>query len=200
MGIRSLSTASISTGTKRSKVWDQSATTTSFESIATVALSSGQSLITFSSIPQTYKHLQLIAHIKTGRVADGDGVNIRLNGDTGANYSGQYIYANGNATFAGDYGNLTSGMAMLTGSGTNANCANIFGGNVIDIFDYSNVNKFTHANGTDGYNLSSTNINWLASKTGIWRNKAAVTNIVLWTDSGQNFSTYSHFSLYGIKG
>jgi hypothetical protein len=41
----------------------------SYESIATVTLSSGQSSITFTSIPQTYKHLQVRAISRDARTA-----------------------------------------------------------------------------------------------------------------------------------
>ncbi len=91
MGIRSLRTASISTGAKRSKFWDQTARVAdnSYESIATVNVgSSGSSFVEFTSIPSTYKHLQIRANSRyTGYQNSGAAVYLQFNGDTGSNYS-----------------------------------------------------------------------------------------------------------------
>jgi len=55
----------------------------SFESIAT-ATGSGQTSVTFSSIPSTYKHLQIriIARDNSGNGGGSGALRLRFNGDT----------------------------------------------------------------------------------------------------------------------
>ena len=72
--------------------------TSSYESIATTTVGAlGASSVTFSSIPSTYKHLQLRWIARSNRVAAQDFVDIRLNSDTGANYSAHLLYGDGSA-------------------------------------------------------------------------------------------------------
>ena len=72
------------------------ASTTSYESIASYAPSSGSS-VTFSSIPSTYKHLQI-----RWMAYSGVGVNLSLqfNGDTGNNYADHWISGDGSTASA----------------------------------------------------------------------------------------------------
>ena len=66
----------------------------SYESIATYNPTSGQS-VTFSSIPSTFKSLQVrILYLTSG----ADNINYRLNGDTGTNYAVHYLFAAGSET------------------------------------------------------------------------------------------------------
>ena len=57
---------------------------TSYESIATNSLS-GATSYSFSSIPSTYKHLQIRFNMIVG--AGNDAIYTRANGDTGSNYA-----------------------------------------------------------------------------------------------------------------
>ena len=87
MGIRSLSTSSIKTGVRRNRIWDQNISFGSdFYQIATTTVGGGgTSSITFSSIPQTYTHLQI--RLLGKYAVSGDTTLIRVNGDTGNNYT-----------------------------------------------------------------------------------------------------------------
>ena len=71
-----------------------------FESIATTTVGSGgQSTITFSSIPSTYKHLQIrYAAKNSGTSENFVAMKWVYNSDTAANYSNHYIYGSGAAT------------------------------------------------------------------------------------------------------
>ena len=62
----------------------------SFESIATVTLSSGSTTIDITSIPSTYKHLQLRILAKTASTYF-DYMYARFNSDAGSNYYAQYV-------------------------------------------------------------------------------------------------------------
>ena len=79
------------------------ASTTSFESIATVTVGSGgSSSISFSSIPSTYKHLQVRCIARSSRTQNSGYGVIRFNSDTGTNYS--YHSLAGDGASASAYG------------------------------------------------------------------------------------------------
>lgn len=164
-----------------------------FESIATTTLGSNQSTITFSGIPQTFKHLQLRILARTDRAADDkDSANIRFNGDSGTNYSQKVLSSNGASVSAANTSGGTSISTIATASATGAS-ANVFGYSVIDIFDYANTNKNKTVFSLTGTLLAQLSI-------GSWQNTSAVTSITILPNVGSNFVANSRFALYGIEG
>jgi hypothetical protein len=161
--------------------------TGSYESIQTVNVGAGGSTsITFSSIPSTYKHLQIRAYAPTGNYMD-----IRFNGDTtSSNYRGHYIVGVGSGT---------------PGAGTNANAAYFpeAGGwsspwcAVLDILDYSDTNKYKTQRTLEGFDANGSGEVYLYSS--LWMSTSAISSIVL-SRSGASVGQYSKFALYGIKG
>lgn len=202
MGIRSLSTASISTGTKRSKIWDQSAQVTppAFESIATYAVTSGTvNTITFDNIPQTYKHLELRMILRDYRQVTGFGeTNILFNNVT-ANSSSVYY----KQRLASQGGNITgyysANADQLYGPSypRGSSYSGIFGAQVWKIEDYTNTNKHKAYLAYGGfYGSGSDEVSYWA---GAWTGTSALTRIDIYPNQF-GFDTYSHFALYGIKG
>jgi hypothetical protein len=167
--------------------------TTGFVSIATTTLSSNQSTITFSGIPQVYKHLQIRS---VNQSTSGSWATISLNSDTTAsNYAMHRLSGDGVTAFAESY-TSTNQRRFFTSYQSPYWCSS-----VIDILDYTNTNKNTtvrglHSwagDGASGYN-GEVNFN-----SNLWLNTAAVSTIDI-TVSGQNFTQYSKFALYGIQG
>lgn len=207
MGIRSLRTASISTGVKRSKVWDQSAVVippNSYESIQTVTLTGNQSTVTFSSIPSTYKHLQVRAIGRTTRTNYSvEQVYMRFNSDTGNNYSTHVLGGDGGSAYAytGSFPNswVYTGQIATDIAGTNA-----FGGFVTDILDYTNTNKYKTTRAVSAVepnaSYSGTVYGAVNLASGLWMSTSAITSITFSTEVSGNFKQYSQFALYGIKG
>lgn len=168
-----------------------------FESIATTTVGSGGiSTVTFSSIPSTYKHLQIryIARSGRSRVATG-GLTIRFNGS----YStyGHEIQGDGSAASASG-GVPSIGSLHVCATGVDAASAT-FGAGYIDILDYANTNKVktiralsaADTNGAGQVKYLSTFIN----------STSAISSITFETvDGGTNIQQYSSFALYGIKG
>ena len=193
MAIRSLSTSSISTGAKRSKFWDQSTVlqNNSYESIATVLVGSGgASTVTFSSIPQTYKHLQVRF---IGNSSASDNANFTFNSDTGNNYTRHRFSGNGSAS-AGSGGTSLPGWYVFSSTGF---LSGHFGPAVVDILDYTNTNKYKTGRALSGsHNNSSGGIEHTG---GLWLNTAAITRIDITAYAG-SWAQHSHFALYGIKG
>jgi hypothetical protein len=169
-----------------------------FESIATLS-GSGVSTVTFSSIPSTYKSLQIRF---TGRLATQTGgslynTNMRLNGDTGANYTWHGIRGTNNAAVAyGSTGNTYFDIEETMPDSTIS--ASIFSAAIVDIHDYASTakNKTVRAiHGTD--TNTTTGRIWLSST--VWLNTSAITSITLYTNASGNFATETSFALYGVK-
>ena len=165
----------------------------SFDSIATVTVGSGgQSSVTFSSIPQTYKHLQI-------RYITRDGVNssntvLTFNGDTGANYSTHYLVGNGSSASAGA---AASSSFIYTDILTNSSTS--YSGAVVDILDYASTSKNKTVRTLAGIDLNGSGTVWLAS--GAWYNSStAISSLRLINNNANAFPQYSSFALYGIKG
>jgi hypothetical protein len=174
--------------------------TNSYESISTVTLSSNQTTITFSSIPSTYKHLQLriIARSDKSTNAGVDGL-LRFNSDTGANYNWHYILGYGTGTAAGGVANASSIDLGITAA-ANGSSSNIYAATIVDILDYADTNKFKTTRSIDGFEPNQSSGRDLRYVSGSWRNTNAITSMTLTTDPSSNFIQYSSFALYGIKG
>jgi hypothetical protein len=163
----------------------------SYESIATTTVGSGGSAtITFSSIPSTYQHLQIRG--LTLSSSANNNIIVRLNSDTGTNYS--YHVLNGTGTIAESYGGTSSTIMSAGYTGASSN-ASVF---VTDILDYGNTNKYTTIKSLGGIDQNGSG--YVNLHSGAWRNTAAVTTITITHGAAVNFAEYSSFALYGIKG
>ena len=167
--------------------------TNSYESIATTTVGAGgQSSITFSSIPSTYKHLQIRGIGRTS--AGGESLRLRFNSDTGANYANHELYGTGSAASAYAEFNVNSNFADSFAPSSAS--ANVFGVGVIDILDYANTNKYKTIRALSGYDNNGSG--YAVLNSGLWRNTTAIDTILLFFGSG-NLTQYSTFALYGIK-
>jgi hypothetical protein len=172
-----------------------------FDSIATVTVGAGgSSTITFSSIPNTYKHLQIRGISKQSATTTGfPNVGLYFNADTTfTNYRSHYINANGSAVGAGEVqaaGYYAYSFNTIT---SNAGYANMFGVSVTDILDYANTNKNKTIRTLGGQDANGSGE--VVFTSGLWMNSSTAVNaITLVLPGGGNFVQYSFFALYGIK-
>jgi len=171
--------------------------TNSYESIATVTVGSGgSSTIEFTSIPSTYKHLQIRGIARVDRSTTQTYLRLRFNSDSGTNYSYHGVSGNGSTTGT-DAGASQDFIETLRFPGATST-ANIFGAIVIDILDYANTNKYKTTRALGGADQNGSGEIWLQS--GNWRNTTAISSITLLEAITGNFVQYSTFALYGIKG
>ena len=166
--------------------------TNSYESIATFSGTGSSGIITFSSIPSTYKHLQIrfIAR-STGSAASY--LAITLNSTT-TNYYGHYLAGSGTSASAGPTG-VTNQMEFYQAIGNSTSSS--FGAGILDILDYTDTNKNTTVRGLTGTDFNGSGSILLGSNA--WFNTAAVTSIKIEANQG-SYVTGSQFALYGIKG
>lgn len=160
--------------------------TSTYDLIASNVLGSSAASVTFSSIPATYRDLIIV--INATAAVDFAIPAIRLNSDTGSNYS--------TVLMAGESGgpisqSLTStryfpNYRASTGAGTTRPLITL-----VHIMDYSATDKhktfLSRGNTSEGVEAGA----------GRWANTAAVNTVQVLT-ADQNFATGSSFYLYGI--
>ena len=171
----------------------------SYESIATVNVSSSTSTVSFTSIPSTYKHLELRFITRCSRTSyTVAAIFCRFNGDTTANYSNHALNADGAS--AGSYGNANQSVGYAGfSSGANAT-ANVFSGGIASILDYANTSKYKTVRGVSGFDQNAAGGEEIDLISSNWRSTSAITSIELTLETSANFLQYSTFALYGIKG
>jgi hypothetical protein len=173
----------------------------SYTSIATVRVGAGGvSQINFTSIPNTFKHLQIRWIGRVTAPTSDENLQIRVGSgsiDSGANYSQHILYGNGaSAVAAGNASFTGSNLGRLTGA--NSTAGN-FGAGIIDILDYATTGKNKTFNSISGNDQNGQGLIWLAS--GTYFNTVAINTIQFNQLYGSgNFAEHSQFALYGIKG
>jgi hypothetical protein len=174
-----------------------------YDSIATTTLSTTASSITFSSIPSTYRHLQIRLLGQTNRgTFCRDSLRMIFNSDSGANYADHSLYGDGSSAGAGAN---TSGTYMTVGTiGTSAVLSSLmFGARVIDVLDYANTSKYKTVRSIGGLDMNGTGSGGVGGlvdlNSGLWQSSTAVTSITFTPAVGTTFNQYSSFALYGVK-
>lgn len=194
MAVRSLKTGLYS----RSLLVGNTATSNSYESIATQTVGAGGAAsVTFSSIPQTYTHLEIRGISRTA--STGTYAIFRPNGDANtANYTLHMMYGNGSAVTP-----YTSASGVFDGAyvwygSASSGMANYFGPGVVTILDYKNTSKYKTLDCISGTDNNGASVGYVFRASSAWLNTAAITSLTIVGQSG-NLAEYSTFALYGIK-
>ena len=155
--------------------------------IASITLTASAGSVTFSSLPQTYTDLVLVASPCSTGTAQPD-VYMQVNG-TSSTYSRIRIGGNGSSVFSN---NITSEtfwvlgpMEQTVGSTTN----------ICNLMNYSstNMHKTMLNRSTDAAIATQGMIQ-------LWTSTAAITSIYLYPEPAKgSFATGSIFTIYGIK-
>jgi len=177
------------------------AVTPSYESIATVLVGSGgQAAIDFTSIPSTYKHLQIRAIARDNRADSGtSSLRMQFNADTGSNYyTNHRLVGAGSGTAVAGAG-ATGAHILFTESASGNSTANCFSSSIVDILDYTDTNKYKTTRTLHGAELNDAN-GATVFRSGLWMSSSAINAIKITHNNGSNLVQYSHFALYGIKG
>jgi len=146
--------------------------------------------ITISSIPATFRDLQII--VRNYRPATDDAaLAIRFNGDSGSNrYITKEVTTFNNNSFDNTYIKITGGS---DNGANNSLCATT-------IYDYANTSTFkmlqTNASIVPN-EITPTNIN-LSLFQGYYNQTTAISSLVFFNDAGGNFTSGTLF-VYGVK-
>jgi hypothetical protein len=188
------------------------ATQGSMYHIATTTVTSGSpSTITFSSIPNTYSHLMIIASVKAiagvaGATGQGEWrMNVGTGGsvDTTTNYTFQYIEGDSGNSKTSSYnaaaGAYTMGLGWYQAGGLGGNYYNP---QIIYIYDYTSTSKAKTITSRNGFfpmiNSGNTSIEY---KTGAWKNTSSALDVIQcysYTGGDGIFADNSVISLYGV--
>lgn len=163
---------------------------TTYIPLATQTLATAASSVTFSSIPQTYTDLVVVANL--GKSLVGSSVEFRFNSDSGSNYSITELYGNGTSAASARVSSSTYGQVaydVVPGSDITSNF-------VFNVMNYANtaVNKTTLSRN----NSMATTYSGAAAIVGLWRSTAAINSITFTSSGGATFTTGSTFNLYGV--
>lgn len=157
-----------------------------YEPIATTTLGSDQSSLTFSSISSSYTDLVLIIN---GSFTSGENsYGMRVNGDTGGNYSSTALYGTGSS--ATSLGNSNTSRMYLGRAGTSNSTS------IIQILNYSNTTTYKTV-------ISRGNSSSIVMATvSLWRSTSAINSLTISEfdfPAGTILASGSTFTLYGIK-
>jgi len=173
------------------------ASPSSFESIAS-ATPSGVNTFTFSSIPSTYKHLQIRAIAKTA-ANNNEEVNMRFNGVTTSSYASHYLTGDGNAVSSG--ATQTTSIYEIFRMTGQTNATGVYTASIIDIIDYASSSKNKTVFIQEGYNAGGgTSGSRSRVTSGLFNSTTAISSITIFTATSTNFASNTVFALYGIKG
>lgn len=169
------------------------ASLSSYESIATVSGTGSSGTITFSSIPSTFKHLQIRAIGRDTTAATTRSIDVRVNSDTGSNYARHLLNGNGTAVSATGADTVSAmDFGLVTGASAAANTMGVL---IVDVLDYASTSKyktFRVFNGEDRNGAGNIYIN-----SGLWMSTSAITSISFIVSTA--WTTSTTFALYGIK-
>ena len=172
----------------------------SYEAIQTISGTGSSDTITFSSIPQTYTHLQVRGTQQvTYGSSDYGNTGVRMNGDTGLNYTYHFMRAyfdgsTSNKQVGGvGVGNLSYGLCSVgfLNESTNTVFASMY-----EILDYTSTSKRKVVRATSGGTYSNRGI--LQFGSSLWNSTAAINSLSLFASNG-SWSSRTSFTLYGIK-
>ena len=176
------------------------ASTSSYESIASVVATAGQSFIEFTSIPSTYASLQIrgIAQDTNTGGTSAVSMNIRLNSDSASNYALHELRGDGTSATAQGQGSYGSPL-IYNAQWRATSASNVYGVSIIDIHDYASTTKnktVRYIAGADG-NTGTTDSR-ISLGSALWVSTSAIDTIRIIPFIA--FAAGSTFALYGIKG
>jgi hypothetical protein len=171
-----------------------------FESIASVLLTSNAAQINFTSIPNTYKHLQIrgmgrVIAPSTGQTDGQIQVGSSNTIDTGSNYARQDFGGFSSTPFANSSTGTSNGFVwVLPRDGEGAGEYYPF---LIDILDYADTNKKKMIRSLTGGSFADANsIIYFAS---VLYNSTDAINCIRFSSNSQ-FTDKTEVALFGIKG
>ena len=155
-------------------------------------VSSAVSYVEFTSIPQTYTDIKLVASARNS--GGNTELSVTFNGDTGSNYPFARVYGDGSGT-----NSTKTTLSRVTNNmfAQSAYTANTFGNGDFYIPNYTSSNYKSVS--IDGVTENNSTGSFAMLSASLWSNASAITSIKIFDDDGGNIVTNSTFYLYGIK-
>ncbi len=166
--------------------------------ISSQVLGAAVATVTFSSIPGSYSHLELII---IGRMSDSalaESIDLQFNADTAAHYDGWYMHNVPGSGISSVIPTTKTNIRIGTLPGATAT-AGVGGSIRVRIPGYTGT-TFDKTLSFDSMSYQTTTAGQKDDLYGhgIWLSTAAITSIVLSEEGAGNFIIGSRFDLYGI--
>jgi hypothetical protein len=171
----------------------------SYDFIATGTASGSSVTLVFSSIPQTYKHLELRYVGRNSREAQEAGYfGMKLNSVYPILVQAMYNFTN-SAPSELNFGPVSSNNNgyMLSATGSSTNAASM-GTGVVNIPDYTNTAKLKTVRAMSAA-VTGTGGSFVNHSTYTYNFTGAITSIEIYGVDSANIAANSKFSLYGLK-
>jgi len=165
--------------------------------ISTVTVGSGgAATIDFTSIPATYTDIVIKYSGRSTAAGNYQNVNIKINTDTGSNYTSKLLYGDGSA--AGSDTTTTTFLKFMYIPFSSAT-ASVFGSGELYFAKYAgSIYKSMIADTVTENNLTGSGSSIIGLTAGLWSDNSAINAITLTPNSG-SWAEYSTATLYGIK-
>ena len=155
----------------------------------------GAASIDFTSIPSTYTDLVLEFSVRSNYASTFDAAWLRVNGDTGGNYSYRTLRGDGSATnsVTGSAATAIYVGSIPAASATSSTFQNaaIYAPNYAgSTYKSVSIDSVSENNATTAYALLA---------AGLWSSASAINALKLYPDAGTLFVQYSTAYLYGVK-
>jgi hypothetical protein len=178
----------------------------SYDALASVTLSSSASTITFSGIPNNYKHLQIRILSQTTRSTyNVDSFGIAINGvGTGTLYSRHQLVSNNGGTSAVNSFNQpgTPSVNPFIDTTTSNAGANVFGSSIIDILDYASTTKYPvirAIGGGDTNGIVSSFCGTVGLSSALYAVAGPINSFSMFVTYGTTFNAKTTASIYGVR-
>lgn len=164
----------------------------SFYKIASIDPGSTQATVSFTSIPATYKHLELSFFVKNS-LTQQQSVILRFNGDANTNYAWTYTYLQASASVGGN-GALSANSIQIG----HTNLVTSYWIAKVVIPEYTHTGMLKQVRGEFSHDPQSTGQVY-AFMGGVWNSTAAINRIDLLTGGGDSFTSETRIALYGVS-
>jgi hypothetical protein len=167
--------------------------------ISSTTLAVDTATVSFTSIPNSYKHLKLVIMGRSDVVAFESNVWIQFNADTtSGHYDWNYVLGNSNAASSSSTLGTTKILVAIF-PGASATRSTQVGGCEVTIPAYALTTfEKTCVSQSLGNAAAAAAHIWTTLAGGAWHSAAAITQIDVFLDSSSKFKAGSILSLYGI--
>jgi hypothetical protein len=168
-----------------------------FGIIADTILGSDTASFDFTSISALWSHLRVVAYLRGSAALTASVVNMRLNNDSGANYSSQFLTSSGATTTSAE--EVAQQSIRLGRCTANSGPANAFSTLTVDIGHYSQATNHKTVSADSGAR-EGTGAGGITIERnyGVWfATPAAINRITILPATG-NFKTGSRCTIYGL--
>ena len=169
-----------------------------WELIEDKQLGSDTASFDFTSISANYKHLKLLASVRSTRstgLTTTDKVMLKFNNDTGSNYVARVQYNGGS-----DEQNTAGGVYHVSYIDASGSPSNWYSNFEMTLFDYANTNTYKtwQSRGMQATTTGASQF-YIYDAMGIYLSTSAISRITLYPNAGPNFKQYSRVTLFGAR-